>query len=203
MLLEAWRAAERALPAGVGDVRAVEEMMPRKIKKKRMLTADDGAELGWEECVAHARARARARYGFVIFALVLARRARARQSPAARAGPSDHRERGSRARWRDAVAVCAPVATAALSRFADADMSHGVAHCYPNRGIVVVVVSRCSLVTTSFARLVLALARKQTVHAFVLREYKSATCFSSGTTTTNSLTSRRHRRTSRSSRLVS
>ena len=49
VLLEAWRAAERALPAGVGDAAAVEAMMPRKIKKKRMLTADDGSELGWEE----------------------------------------------------------------------------------------------------------------------------------------------------------
>ena len=62
LLLEAWRDAEiaaskhaQASAAGGGQVlsrqavAAVEARMPRKIKMRRMATAEDGSELGWEE----------------------------------------------------------------------------------------------------------------------------------------------------------
>lgn len=51
LLLEAWRDAELSLvenDAG-GDPAAVELKLPRKVKMRRMATADDGSELGWEE----------------------------------------------------------------------------------------------------------------------------------------------------------
>ena len=47
MLLEAWRAAESSFGAA-GDVAAVENKLPRKIKMRRMVTAPDGSELGLE-----------------------------------------------------------------------------------------------------------------------------------------------------------
>jgi len=48
LLLDAWRDLEKehGTPAKVGDVEA---MMPRRIKKKRMKTDENGTELGWEE----------------------------------------------------------------------------------------------------------------------------------------------------------
>lgn len=51
MLLEAWREMEldSEKKNEGGDARAVEEKMPRKIKMRRMATAADGSELGWEE----------------------------------------------------------------------------------------------------------------------------------------------------------
>jgi len=47
VLLEAWRAAESSFGAA-GDVAAVENKLPRKIKMRRMVTAPDGSELGLE-----------------------------------------------------------------------------------------------------------------------------------------------------------
>eukprot|EP00271_Cylindrocystis_brebissonii_P015645 TRINITY_DN385_c0_g6_i1.p1 TRINITY_DN385_c0_g6~~TRINITY_DN385_c0_g6_i1.p1 ORF type:complete len:750 (+),score=202.63 TRINITY_DN385_c0_g6_i1:187-2436(+) len=48
MLLEAWRAMEAA--AGeAGDVEAVEKKMPKRVKRKRPITADDGSQGGFEE----------------------------------------------------------------------------------------------------------------------------------------------------------
>ena len=116
MLLEAWRAAERALPAGVGDVRAVEEMMPRKIKKKRMLTADDGAELGWEECVAHARARARARATVSSFSLSFSPVGHARDNPPPRALDQAIIGRGEAERGGETRSPCAHRLRPRLSR---------------------------------------------------------------------------------------
>lgn len=51
MLLEAWRELEVECEKNNsgGDSRAVEAKMPRKIKMRRMSTAADGTELGWEE----------------------------------------------------------------------------------------------------------------------------------------------------------
>jgi crooked neck len=51
MLLEAWRDAEallgdHGLPA---DTAAVEAKLPRKVKMRRMATAEDGSELGYED----------------------------------------------------------------------------------------------------------------------------------------------------------
>ena len=48
VLLEAWRSAESSFGAA-GDVPAVENKLPRKIKMRRMVTAPDGSELGLEE----------------------------------------------------------------------------------------------------------------------------------------------------------
>lgn len=48
LLLDAWRVYEKAK----GDdksISSVEAMMPRRIKKKRMRTDENGQELGWEE----------------------------------------------------------------------------------------------------------------------------------------------------------
>ena len=56
MLLESWRAFEASTAATQlsGDgapsgVAAVERKMPKRIKRKRMLLADDGSEEGFEE----------------------------------------------------------------------------------------------------------------------------------------------------------
>ena len=50
-LLEAWRdiEAEATTRGGVGDIEAVERMLPRRIKMRRMATDADGTEVGWEE----------------------------------------------------------------------------------------------------------------------------------------------------------
>ncbi len=48
LLLDAWRVCEKEK----GDSKAVECVegkLPRKIKKRRMVTGEDGQELGWEE----------------------------------------------------------------------------------------------------------------------------------------------------------
>lgn len=48
LLLDAWRVFEKAR----GDAKSVSDVeakMPRRIKRKRMRTDEDGAELGWEE----------------------------------------------------------------------------------------------------------------------------------------------------------
>ena len=47
MLLEAWRAFEAG--AADGDVERVEKKMPRRVKRKRAIFADDGAPAGQEE----------------------------------------------------------------------------------------------------------------------------------------------------------
>ena len=53
LLLEAWRDTELALaeaaPDSGADPTAVELKLPRKVKMRRMATAEDGSELGWEE----------------------------------------------------------------------------------------------------------------------------------------------------------
>lgn len=48
LLLDAWRVFEKTK----GDAQSlakVESMLPRRVKRKRMRTDEDGAELGWEE----------------------------------------------------------------------------------------------------------------------------------------------------------
>ena len=48
LLLDAWRVFEKTK----GDAQSlskVDAMLPRRVKRKRMRTDDDGAELGWEE----------------------------------------------------------------------------------------------------------------------------------------------------------
>ena len=48
LLLDAWRVFEKTK----GDVQSlakVDAMLPRRVKRKRMRTDDNGAELGWEE----------------------------------------------------------------------------------------------------------------------------------------------------------
>ena len=47
MLLEAWRAFEAG--AADGDAARVEKKMPRRVKRKRAIFADDGAPAGQEE----------------------------------------------------------------------------------------------------------------------------------------------------------
>ena len=52
MLLEAWRAyeAERAAEGdGEAQLAEVEALLPKRIKKKRMMHAEDGSAAGWEE----------------------------------------------------------------------------------------------------------------------------------------------------------
>ena len=48
MLLEAWLATERS-SGDTASQRSVEARMPRRLKKRRMLTGDEGEEVGWEE----------------------------------------------------------------------------------------------------------------------------------------------------------
>eukprot|EP00541_Cyclophora_tenuis_P019239 CAMPEP_0116554878 /NCGR_PEP_ID=MMETSP0397-20121206/7830_1 /TAXON_ID=216820 /ORGANISM="Cyclophora tenuis, Strain ECT3854" /LENGTH=208 /DNA_ID=CAMNT_0004080075 /DNA_START=310 /DNA_END=936 /DNA_ORIENTATION=+ len=48
LLLDAWRVFEKA-KGDVASVTAVEEKMPRRVKRKRMRMDENGAELGWEE----------------------------------------------------------------------------------------------------------------------------------------------------------
>lgn len=48
MLLEAWRAFERAMGSSEG-VREVEKKMPQRVKRKRAIGADDGSQAGFEE----------------------------------------------------------------------------------------------------------------------------------------------------------
>jgi len=49
LLLEAWLAMEEALEPAVGDPETVRAKMPKQIKKKRPILADDGTTAGWEE----------------------------------------------------------------------------------------------------------------------------------------------------------
>ena len=49
MLLTAWREAEASSSSNGGDISIVDSKLPRKIKMKRMATAPDGTELGFEE----------------------------------------------------------------------------------------------------------------------------------------------------------
>ncbi|CAM9591176.1 unnamed protein product, partial [Laminaria digitata] len=51
-LLEAWRAAEKASGKGRGKSKGLKEVegkMPRKFKKRRMMTGTNGEGMGWEE----------------------------------------------------------------------------------------------------------------------------------------------------------
>lgn len=48
LLLDAWRVFEKA-NGDISSVSKVEKMMPRRVKRKRMRTDDNGTELGWEE----------------------------------------------------------------------------------------------------------------------------------------------------------
>jgi crooked neck len=48
VLLDAWRDTERTY-GDSASLRAVEGRMPRRLKKRRMLTGDAGEEVGWEE----------------------------------------------------------------------------------------------------------------------------------------------------------
>jgi crooked neck len=47
LLLTSWRECEAA--ASNGDITIVDSKLPRKLKMKRMITAEDGSDLGWEE----------------------------------------------------------------------------------------------------------------------------------------------------------
>merc|ERR1712072_949309 len=47
VLLDSWRDIE-AVTEG-GDVSLPDNMRPEKIKKRRMVTGEDGKEIGWEE----------------------------------------------------------------------------------------------------------------------------------------------------------
>lgn len=53
LLLEAWREAEAELlqrcGGRLGEPEAVEKRLPRKVRMRRMATAEDGREMGWEE----------------------------------------------------------------------------------------------------------------------------------------------------------
>lgn len=49
VLLEAWRDIEKGLPRDQQDIEEVTKMMPRKLKKRRLVIGDDGEEQGWEE----------------------------------------------------------------------------------------------------------------------------------------------------------
>lgn len=49
VLLTAWREAEASAASNGGDISIVDAKIPRKIKMKRMATAPDGSELGFEE----------------------------------------------------------------------------------------------------------------------------------------------------------
>lgn len=49
LLLEAWRDLEKAQPRDKQELGEVTKMMPRKLKKRRMVMGDDGEEQGWEE----------------------------------------------------------------------------------------------------------------------------------------------------------
>lgn len=48
LLLDAWRVFEKT-KGDAASVASVEEKMPRRVKRKRMRTDENGAELGWEE----------------------------------------------------------------------------------------------------------------------------------------------------------
>lgn len=48
LLLDAWRVFEKQ-KGDAATVASVEEKMPRRVKRKRMRTDENGAELGWEE----------------------------------------------------------------------------------------------------------------------------------------------------------
>lgn len=48
LLLDAWRTLEKEKGDAKG-LAEVEAKVPKKLKKKRMVTGDDGEELGWEE----------------------------------------------------------------------------------------------------------------------------------------------------------
>lgn len=48
LLLDAWRVFEKA-KGDLASVCKVEKMMPRRVKRKKMQTDEDGNELGWEE----------------------------------------------------------------------------------------------------------------------------------------------------------
>lgn len=48
LLLDAWLVFEKSKGDAAGAA-AVEDKMPRRVKRKRMRTDDNGAELGWEE----------------------------------------------------------------------------------------------------------------------------------------------------------
>jgi len=49
LLLEAWRDLEKSQPRDKQELGEVTKMMPRKLKKRRMVMGDDGEEQGWEE----------------------------------------------------------------------------------------------------------------------------------------------------------
>jgi len=49
VLLTAWREAEASSASNGGDISIVDAKLPRKIKMKRMATAPDGTDLGFEE----------------------------------------------------------------------------------------------------------------------------------------------------------
>jgi len=49
VLLEAWRALEKAQPIELQQLTEVSKLMPRKLKKRRMVTGDNGEDTGWEE----------------------------------------------------------------------------------------------------------------------------------------------------------
>jgi crooked neck len=47
MLLEEWRDTEHSF-ADLGDVAAVQRKMPRRVKRKRPISAEDGTPAGYE-----------------------------------------------------------------------------------------------------------------------------------------------------------
>lgn len=48
-LLEAWRDLEKEQPRSQQSLEEVAKLMPKKVKKRRLVTSDDGEEQGWEE----------------------------------------------------------------------------------------------------------------------------------------------------------
>jgi crooked neck len=49
LLLEAWRDLEKKLPRATRQLDEVSKLMPKKVKKRRPITGDDGEDAGWEE----------------------------------------------------------------------------------------------------------------------------------------------------------
>jgi crooked neck len=48
-LLEAWKNLEKQQPRAQQSLQEVAKLMPKKVKKRRLVTGDDGEEQGWEE----------------------------------------------------------------------------------------------------------------------------------------------------------
>ena len=49
MLLEAWKEFEKKEGGDEASRKVVENLMPRRVKKRRKVTGEDGSDQGWEE----------------------------------------------------------------------------------------------------------------------------------------------------------